>query len=832
MLEAAPHRLCVTDKFHTVILPQNHFWKAFSMRLYGRISKVEPQSDGTVKVEGIASSEAVDDQNEIVRAEAIRAALPDYMRFPALREMHQLSAAGTTLEAEVGDDGITRIVGHVVDPVAVSKIKNQVYRGFSIGGQVTERDHTNRKVITGLKLNEISLVDRPANPEAIFDCWKASMAVTETIEGTPPMPDGLANIGEILAAKQARAEPVQVWACGNAEHRHLAKADAVKCLGEAVDESAANSGSVDKALAQPNPKIESDRQQNPAQGATAAETDVGTEAPAEGEQHTPAAPGEAQAALEAARAAMERGQAVLARVGAPPEAVVDGETGEAAAVEEDPAAKGSDDSSKPYGDVEYADPGYQSDGKKRYPIDTEEHIRAAWNYINKPKNGKKYSAEQLSHIKSKIVAAWKKKIDKDGPPSASEKAASREDLAKHLMDVAQVADIISGVGSVNKAAIIDSLPKIISDPAILEALVNAVVEKGARFSASDTVHADNAAYAISLALDMSGPSKTDKVALGDARKAVIDSGACSVSGPALQSPPPNATQDTGRNGEIATPQSSAGAVPATPMPKASDTTLLANALSKMTSGLAKAGGDHADFVLELAALAGEMQKAGAKPHHVLVQMAHKSIAAFSDGSTCKADVPDPERHDGQTMASMHKAHGCLIRVDGVMCAGGAEHAHSAETPGGTPTPAGEEEGEGASSSAKTVAAPAGESDALAKVQGELAAKNAENAELVKTVAAIVPMLTRLQDRVEQIANTPLPPMAIVRAGTPTTKAADNAPTGAASQPTPDEIAAALANMSNQDQTLTLIKAQHRKPMPLPRSVAGLAELSDRERQAR
>src|ERR1700751_2729117 len=69
------------------------------MRLYGAIQKVEPQDDGTVRVHGIATSEAVDDQGEIVRADAMRAAIPDYMRFPALREMHQLSAAGTTLEA-------------------------------------------------------------------------------------------------------------------------------------------------------------------------------------------------------------------------------------------------------------------------------------------------------------------------------------------------------------------------------------------------------------------------------------------------------------------------------------------------------------------------------------------------------------------------------------------------------------------------------------------------------------------------------------------------------------------------------------------------------------
>jgi hypothetical protein len=838
------------------------------MRLYGVISKVEPQDDGTVKVEGIASSEAIDDQGEIVRSDAIRAAIPDYMRFPALREMHQLSAAGSTLEAEVSEDGTTRIVAHVVDPVAVAKVRNQVYRGFSIGGQVTERDHTNRKIITGLRLNEISLVDRPANPEAIFDCWKAA-AVTETIEGTPDMPDGLANIGEILAAKQARAEPVQVWACGNAEHRHLAKAEAVKCLDEETAKAA----------------------ESPAEGATVAETGAGTETPAETAEHATAAPDETQAALEAARAAMERGQAVLARMGAPvePPAI----QGEATEAEEDPAAKGGDasgDGSKPYGDVSYADSGHQADGKKRYPIDTPEHIRAAWNYINKPKNAGKYSAEDLKAIKSKIISAWKSKIDKDGPPSASEKAVTREDLAKHLMDVAQVADTILrldslsswlaieaemegddspqpsrlqtivaelcdflnalvaeetqeivsdsemmvgplGVGPVNMSAIITSLHKTISDPAILEALVNSVVEKGARFSASDTVHADNAAYAIGLALDMSGPSKTDKVALGDARKAVIDSGACSVAGPPLGSPPPNATQDTGRNGEIATPQSSAGAVPASPMPKASDTSLLANALSKMTSNLSKAGGEQAELVLEFAGLAGDMQKAGAKPHQVLVQMAHKSVAAFCDGSTCKADVPDPERHDGQTMASMHKAHGCLTQVGGVTCAGGADHAHSAETPGGTPMPEGEEEGQGASSTAKAVVA---EPDALAKVQGELALKTALNEELVKTVTAIVPMLTKLQEwvekmggRVEQIASTPFPPMAVVRGGTPTTKAADNAPAGSGQQPTHNDVADALAAMSPQDRDLAIFKGT-RTPMPLPRSLAGLSELRDRQ----
>lgn len=66
------------------------------------------------------------------------------------------------------------------------------------------------------------------------------------------------------------------------------------------------------------------------------------------------------------------------------------------------------DAQKPYGDVTYADPGYQADGKKRYPIDTEEHCKAAWSYINQADNAAKYSAEHLAAIKGRIKAAGKK----------------------------------------------------------------------------------------------------------------------------------------------------------------------------------------------------------------------------------------------------------------------------------------------------------------------------------------------------------------------------------------------------------------------------------------
>jgi hypothetical protein len=69
------------------------------------------------------------------------------------------------------------------------------------------------------------------------------------------------------------------------------------------------------------------------------------------------------------------------------------------------------DPKTPYGpksQVEYADPGYQSDGKARYPLDSEAHCRAAWSYINQAGNAAKYTADQLATIKGRIKAAGRK----------------------------------------------------------------------------------------------------------------------------------------------------------------------------------------------------------------------------------------------------------------------------------------------------------------------------------------------------------------------------------------------------------------------------------------
>lgn len=139
-------------------------------------------------IEGYASSEDPDNENDLITAEAIRKALPEFMKWAAVREMHEPSAVGTVLKAEVIDgdveiDGQTyhnplHIVAKIVDAAAWEKVKKGVYKGFSFGGQALKATMVNiagrlvRK-ITEVNWVELSLADRPVHPGARILLWKA-----------------------------------------------------------------------------------------------------------------------------------------------------------------------------------------------------------------------------------------------------------------------------------------------------------------------------------------------------------------------------------------------------------------------------------------------------------------------------------------------------------------------------------------------------------------------------------------------------------------------------------------------------------------------------------
>ena len=96
----------------------------------------------------------------------------------------------------------------------------------------------------------------------------------------------------------------------------------------------------------------------------------------------------------------------------------------------------------------------------------------------------------------------------------------------------------------------------------------------------------------------------------------------------------------------------------------------------------------------------------------------------------------------------------------------------------------------------------------------LADERAEKAALVNALGEMVPLLDRLSKRVDDIARTPLPPLTIARGSVAVSKQQDGGGPGTTGdiQLSPETIAAALAKMSKEEQTLTLIKASYANPI--------------------
>ena len=131
-------------------------------------------------VYGRATDETPDLQGDIVDYDATKKAVADYQQWGNLREMHGENAAGVAKALTLNDYARALDVCYkVVDDGAWAKVREGVYKGFSIGGGVMKGGAKLEKVagktlrrITDYVLTEISLVDRPANPSAVFSLVK------------------------------------------------------------------------------------------------------------------------------------------------------------------------------------------------------------------------------------------------------------------------------------------------------------------------------------------------------------------------------------------------------------------------------------------------------------------------------------------------------------------------------------------------------------------------------------------------------------------------------------------------------------------------------------
>jgi len=83
------------------------------------------------------------------------------------------------------------------------------------------------------------------------------------------------------------------------------------------------------------------------------------------------------------------------------------------------------------------------------------------------------------------------------------------------------------------------------------------------------------------------------------------------------------------------------------------------------------------------------------------------------------------------------------------------------------------------------------------------------------------MIERLTKRVDEIARTPLPPLTMAKGTLSISKQQDRGSNVGSGEPelSPDAIAAALAKMSKEEQTLTLIKASYAAPIRIAGSTA-------------
>lgn len=136
---------------------------------YAAIIKQEKQEDGTLLVYGKATDDSLDIDQQICDAAWLEKAMPEWFKTGGnIREQHSSIAAGVAKELNSTSDG-HYISALVVDPVSVKKVETGVLKGFSIGIRaprvVRDNKAANGRIIDG-QIVEVSLVDRPANPNA------------------------------------------------------------------------------------------------------------------------------------------------------------------------------------------------------------------------------------------------------------------------------------------------------------------------------------------------------------------------------------------------------------------------------------------------------------------------------------------------------------------------------------------------------------------------------------------------------------------------------------------------------------------------------------------
>jgi len=155
------------------------------------IVKVDKTPEGHRLVTGTVSTERLDLDGQIADYGWAKKEAQAWFDIANVREQHSRNAVGKGLDLQLDDPNKTiSLTAKVVDPVAIAKLDEKIYTGFSFGAKsvpgnpikvIKDAQAPNGRIVGGSWV-EISLADRPANPDSVLTVAKAADSAIEVGE--------------------------------------------------------------------------------------------------------------------------------------------------------------------------------------------------------------------------------------------------------------------------------------------------------------------------------------------------------------------------------------------------------------------------------------------------------------------------------------------------------------------------------------------------------------------------------------------------------------------------------------------------------------------------
>lgn len=151
---------------------------------YLKIDKVNVHADGTATVRGVATDSGLDADLQRCDSAWLKKAMPKWFEFGNVREQHSNIVAGKAVEM-TEKNGEYSLEVKVVDKNSVAKLAADLFTGMSIGirnARLQKDASAPNGLIVGGDIVEVSLVDRPANPNARLVLAKSEDGEKEVVQ--------------------------------------------------------------------------------------------------------------------------------------------------------------------------------------------------------------------------------------------------------------------------------------------------------------------------------------------------------------------------------------------------------------------------------------------------------------------------------------------------------------------------------------------------------------------------------------------------------------------------------------------------------------------------